>query len=123
MMLIRRSEIPVIILWRPLRPCRIYLAAVVTLALLRIAQKVVSPGYLLELLFGFFVAWIEIRVKLLCQFTVCLLNISRRRSVGDAQNFIWVFHCLLRASLSQLTIGKFATKRSTALRKIDSIRH
>src|SRR6516164_8301749 len=95
MTVIRGGEIPIEMMLRALGARRVDLAGVETLALLGIAQQIVSAGNFLELVFGRLVAGIEIRVQFLRQFAICRLDIGGRGRRGDAENLVRIFHHLL----------------------------
>lgn len=74
--MIRRGEIAVVTLLRPLCTCLVDLAGVEAFALLRIAQEIIGHRDFLELFFGRLVPGIEIGVKLFRQLAVRLLDIG-----------------------------------------------
>src|SRR5262249_14454369 len=69
---------------------------VVALALLAIDQHAVSLGAFLELLLGFNVSRIAVRMVLHGQLTVSALDLLFRRGAGDTQHLVVIAFCLCR---------------------------
>src|ERR1700754_4051919 len=89
---------------RPLRAGRVDLSIVEPLAFLVIAQQIVSAGDFLELLFGCLVARVEVRMELLRQLAICLLDIGSGIRRGNAENLVRTSHDLLRKNFSSREI-------------------
>ncbi|MEY9265298.1 hypothetical protein ABIF23_004693 [Bradyrhizobium elkanii] len=85
---------------RPLGAISIDLAGVEALALLGIRKQIVRSRDFLEFVFGRLVARIEIRVQLLRQLSIGLLDIGRGRRRGNAKDLVRISHNLLRNTVS-----------------------
>src|SRR3546814_19148047 len=89
---------------------RVVVAAVERGARLGVGQDVVGGGDLLELLLDLLVAWVEIRVKLLRQLAIRLLDLVGAGGPRDAQGLIGVFHRFSRDRKSVVS-GKSVSVR------------
>ena len=93
----RSRVIPIVILPRPLGSGGVNFTAIKSPAPFSITDQIVGPGYFLEFLFGFWIAGIEVRMQLFRKLAVRFLDIICRRCWSNIKNFIWIFHCPLRA--------------------------
>ena len=103
-LLIRRSEIPIEMMLRPLCTRRVDLAVVETLSLLSIAEQVIGARDLFELFLGRFVARIKIRMQFLRKLAIRSLDLGGGSRRGNTENLVRIPHDLLRKNFSSAKI-------------------
>ena len=84
------GEVAIISMLRSFRARCIDFAAVEARTLVRIAQEVVGHRDVLEFLFGFLVARIEVRMQLLRQAAIGLLDFLLGNVPLDSQSLVWI---------------------------------
>src|SRR6195256_6278789 len=105
------GEVAIISMLRSFGARRIDFAAVEARTLVRIAQKVVGHRNVLEFLFGFLVARIEVRMQLLRQAAIGLLDFHLGNVPLDSQSLVWIGGqriLLLHAPLRELSAAEFS---------------
>src|SRR5580693_1231543 len=92
MILRARSRVVAIeLVLRPLCARSIDLAAIEPGPFLGVAQEIIGRRDLLEFLLGLTIAGVEVRVQLLGESAICVLNFPGRVASLNAQDLIWVF--------------------------------
>src|SRR5450631_719341 len=92
MILRARSRVVAIeLMLRPLSARSIDLAAIEPGPFLGVAQEIIGGRDLLEFLLGLPIAGVEVRMELLGESAIRLLNFPSRVALLNAQDLIWVF--------------------------------